>query len=82
MTAEEQFALILDYLREQGHTNPQRALKGLTADELPEELRSAFTFWQSLSGPSRNFMFDIARGHRTKKTHTYQRQGCPQRREL
>ena len=28
---------------------------------------SAFDFWNSLSGPSKNLFFDVAHGRRTKK---------------
>jgi len=65
--AVESFARILDYLREQGHENLQQILTELSPEDLPEVHRSWFTFWQSLSGPSRNLLYEQACGRKLNK---------------
>lgn len=64
---EERFSELLEHLRSSGVTNLQRHLKGLEADEVPEAYRAALSFWSSLSGSSRNLMFDTAQGRRLGK---------------
>lgn len=66
-TMEEEFGLLLEHMRADGRTNLQRDLKTLQLEEVPEQFRRSFGFWQSLSGPSRNLLYDVACGRRTKK---------------
>jgi hypothetical protein len=82
MTIEEQFAGLIRHLREQGQNDLPRILTRLEPDDIPEEFRSAFGFWRSLSGSSRNFMLDTACGRRTRRTHARTRRGTPFRREI
>lgn len=68
MDIEEQLAGLIEHLRAQGETNPQKALKDAELEDVPEEFRSAFSFWRTLSGPSRNLMYNVACGRQTRKT--------------
>jgi hypothetical protein len=82
MSPEQHFARILDHLRAQGHKNLQGALQGLDPSELSEDLRRWLSFWQSLSGPCRNLMFDQACGRRLNKTYPTTKPSMPMRRSI
>jgi hypothetical protein len=64
---EQQIAGLITWLRDNGHPNPQSILRRLDPAEVPEEFRGALAFWHTLSGPSRNLMYDVACGRRTRK---------------
>ena len=65
---ERKLTELIEWLKDAGAPNPQGVLRQLDAEELPEQFRDALRFWQSLSGPSRNFMYEVACGRRLKKT--------------
>lgn len=67
MHIEEQFREYVMTLRQQGIGNIQRHLKYTSAEDVPEPYRAAFSFWASLSGPSRNLMLDVVQGRRVRK---------------
>jgi len=64
---EREFARLLEYLRSRGARNLQQSVAHLELDQVPLEYRTSFSFWRSLSGPSRNLMFDVAQGRRLRK---------------
>lgn len=64
---EREFTELIKWLLDEGHPNPQGVLRRLDPSSVPEQYRSALGFWQSLSGPSRNLMYDNACGRRLKK---------------
>lgn len=75
MSTEQQFAALVAWLRENGHQNPQAVLRTLDAADVPEQYRGALAFWRTLSGPSRNLMYNVACGRQTRKTHAPERRG-------
>lgn len=48
-------------------------MKLLRANQVPKVFRRSFNFFKTLSGPSKNFMLDIAEGRKSNKA--YPRQG-------
>ncbi len=72
---EQQITGLVTWLRENGHPNPQAILRGLDPASVPEEFRSALGFWHTLSGPSRNLMYDVACGRRTRQQSPLARRG-------
>lgn len=64
---ERQFGALLEHLRARGIGNLQQYVTHLDLEAVPPEYRDAFSFWRSLSGPSRNLMFDVAQGRRLRK---------------
>ena len=68
-TLEQQLAGLIAWLHENGHQNPQAVLGTLVSEEVPEAFRGALAFWGTLSGPSRNLMYNVACGRQTRKTH-------------
>jgi hypothetical protein len=63
----DEFRAFCDSLREQGHNNLQQHLKHLEVSEVPAEYRRSFSFWKSLSGPSRNFFLAVCHGRMLNK---------------
>lgn len=69
VTLEQQLAGLIAWLRENGHQNPQRVLGTLASEEVPEAFRGTLAFWHTLSGASRNLMYNVACGRQTRKTY-------------
>jgi hypothetical protein len=66
---DREFIELIKWLKDAGHPNPQGVLRRLDQSSVPEQFRSALGFWQSLSGPSRNLMYNVACGRQVRKTH-------------
>ena len=64
---EHSLRRLVEAISSAGHPNPQLRLKELEVEEVDDEFRRAFSFWKSLSGSSRNLMFDNACGRRMSK---------------
>ena len=64
---EEQLGRLIDHIKAGGVTNPQEIVFDLEANLVSEEFRDCLSFFQSMSGPSRNLFYDVACGRRTKK---------------
>lgn len=67
MKVEDQFRRFVESLG--NPSDVQLLLKKLEVEEVALEYQDAFSFWKSLSGPSRNLMLDNARGRRLKKRY-------------
>lgn len=68
MTALElEFRALYEWAQAEGHRNAEAWLKSACEPDLPTEFHSAFRFWRSLSGASREFMLALARGHKRHK---------------
>lgn len=70
---EAEFKGLVKYLKAQELRNLQQGLKLLRANQVPKVFRRSFNFFKTLSGPSKNFMLDIAEGRKSNKA--YPRQG-------
>jgi hypothetical protein len=64
---EHDFRKLCEELSSSGHPNLQQTLKELEVEDVPEQYQSAFSFWKSLGGRSRNLMFMNAIDRWTKK---------------
>ena len=67
MSVESEFQNLVQHLENEGANNVALFLKHADLEHVPEQFRDSFSFWKSLSGPSRNLMLDVAQGRRTRK---------------
>lgn len=63
---EEDFSQLIKYIESKGE-QAQKVLKEIEIENVPEKFRESFVFYKSLSNPSKQFMFKIAKGSSLKK---------------
>jgi len=70
MEIHQQFRELIELLKQEKGNNIQQALKRAAIEDIPTKYHKSFTFFKSLSGPSRNLFIDATMGRKKNKIHS------------